>query len=89
MIVFLNVLILNAVNIVDQQCIINVKFKPSDHSMLSCSFLSMNHTLYENVSTNTNENIHTKKKYKFNNAPPDFMNNEISNIIIKWCVFYN
>ncbi len=60
---------------------INAKCKPSDHSILSCSFQSMNHTLYENVNENvftiTNENMHTNKKYNFDNAPPDFMNNEM------------
>ncbi len=65
----------------DLQGMISAKCKPSIHSILSCSFQSMNHTVYENViesvSTNTNENIHTNKKYKFDNAPPDFMNNEM------------
>ncbi len=73
----------DAVNMFDLHSIISakIKCKPCAHSIISCSFQRMNHTLYENVnenvSTNTNANKHTNKKYKFDNVSPKFMNNEM------------
>jgi hypothetical protein len=42
----------------------------------------MNSVLYETDNQGVHENVHNTKKYRFSNAPTDFINNEMWRLVI-------